>query len=114
MRDVANRHKRAGRYDELRDADGAVRPAWKPLSDSLAAMGAEEFARRDIAAQAMLRDNGVTYNVYDEAGGQDRRWQLDIMPFIVSKRIGRVSKPASSSVPSWPTPFSTTSTVPKS
>jgi uncharacterized circularly permuted ATP-grasp superfamily protein/uncharacterized alpha-E superfamily protein len=75
-------HRQRQRYDELRD-DGAVRTAWRPLADSLTAMGAEEFARRDAAAQAMLRDNGVTYNVYDEAGGQARRWQLDIVPFVV-------------------------------
>ncbi len=83
MSDVLDRARRVARYDELRDAAGAVRPAWKPLADTLGAMGPEEFARRDAAAQAMLRDNGVTYNVYDDADGQTRLWQLDIMPFIV-------------------------------
>jgi len=32
----------------------------------------------------MVRDNGVTYNVYDETAGQTRPWQLDIVPFILS------------------------------
>ena len=32
----------------------------------------------------MVRENGVTYNVYDEASGIGRQWQLDIAPFVVS------------------------------
>ena len=44
----------------------------------------EEFARRRASAGAMVRDNGVTYNVYDETAGQTRPWQLDIVPFILS------------------------------
>lgn len=71
------------RYDELRGTDGAIRPAWKPLADAVTAMPAEEYVRRGAAAQAMLRDNGVTYNVYDDADGQSRLWQLDILPFVI-------------------------------
>ncbi|MEI9989105.1 MAG: circularly permuted type 2 ATP-grasp protein [Rhizomicrobium sp.] len=71
------------RYDELRDAAGTVRPAWKPLADALTAMPPEDYARRGAAAQAMIRDNGVTYNVYDDADGQARLWQLDIVPFVI-------------------------------
>jgi uncharacterized circularly permuted ATP-grasp superfamily protein/uncharacterized alpha-E superfamily protein len=79
------RFRRTGgsRYDELRDADGAVRPAWTALADALSAMAPEEYARRAAAAQAMVRENGVTYNVYDEADSQDRLWQLDILPFVI-------------------------------
>ena len=31
-----------------------------------------------------VQDNGVTYNVYDDRGGQARAWQLDIVPLILS------------------------------
>lgn len=85
MSEVANRPRRTPRFDELRDATGTVRPDWKPLADTLVNMGAQEFARRGAAAQAMLRDNGVTYNVYDDADGQARLWQLDIVPFIIGQ-----------------------------
>ncbi len=83
MSTVVNRHRRAGRYDELRDGDGTVRADWRPLTKALAGMGVEEFVRREEAAQAILRDNGVTYNVYDDGVGQARRWQLDIVPFVI-------------------------------
>ncbi|HZQ40749.1 MAG TPA: circularly permuted type 2 ATP-grasp protein, partial [Rhizomicrobium sp.] len=36
------------------------------------------------AARASVQDNGVTYNVYDDRGGQARAWQLDIVPLILS------------------------------
>lgn len=70
------------RYDELRDASGHVRPAWKPVMQALAGMPPGEYRRRHDAAQAMLRDNGVTYNVYDEQ--EPRRWCLDILPFVIA------------------------------
>lgn len=70
-------------YEELHDECGEVRAHWKILYDALERMPAEEFAQRRAGAQALIRDNGVTYNVYDESGGQARPWQLDILPFVV-------------------------------
>ncbi len=31
-----------------------------------------------------MRENGVTYNVYDDAAGLARLWKLDIAPFVIS------------------------------
>jgi uncharacterized circularly permuted ATP-grasp superfamily protein/uncharacterized alpha-E superfamily protein len=72
------------RYDELRDEAGLIRPHWKPFAKMLAGLSPEEYARRRASADAMVRDNGVTYNVYDESAGQQRPWQLDMVPFIIS------------------------------
>jgi uncharacterized circularly permuted ATP-grasp superfamily protein/uncharacterized alpha-E superfamily protein len=72
------------RFDELRDAGGELRPHWRAFARSLAALSPEEFERRQQAARATVQDNGVTYNVYDDRGGQARPWQLDIVPFILS------------------------------
>ena len=72
------------RYDELRDEAGAIRPHWRGFAKMLAGLSPEEYARRRSSADAMVRDNGVTYNVYDESAGQQRPWQLDIVPFIIS------------------------------
>ncbi len=76
--------EKARRYDELRDAAGQVRAVWKPLAEAVAKMSPAEYARRHDAAQGMLSDNGVTYNVYDEKEGQARRWRLDILPFVIA------------------------------
>ena len=72
------------RFDELRDATGALRPHWRAFARTLSALSPEEFERRQASARATVQDNGVTYNVYDDRGGQARPWQLDIVPFILS------------------------------
>ena len=71
------------RYDEMADAGGAVRPHWQSVAQALSHMGGAEYARRVASARAVIRDNGVTYNVYDEAGGHARPWQLDIVPLVI-------------------------------
>jgi uncharacterized circularly permuted ATP-grasp superfamily protein/uncharacterized alpha-E superfamily protein len=73
-----------GRYDELREPSGTVRPHWEQLAASFAAMAPDEYERRNDSALRMVRENGVTYNVYDEAPGLGRLWQLDIAPFIIN------------------------------
>jgi uncharacterized circularly permuted ATP-grasp superfamily protein/uncharacterized alpha-E superfamily protein len=73
-----------GRYDEMFDRTGDVRPHWKALVGSFASMAPREYNRRLDSAMRMVRENGVTYNVYDEASGLERPWQLDIAPFVVS------------------------------
>jgi uncharacterized circularly permuted ATP-grasp superfamily protein/uncharacterized alpha-E superfamily protein len=73
-----------GRYDEMLDRSGAVRPHWQQVAAALLAMSPEEYRRRLDSAMRMVRENGVTYNVYDEAAGLGREWQLDIAPFVVS------------------------------
>jgi len=76
--------KPVARFDELRDGAGTIRPHWRSFADMLTGLPAEEFTRRRASAGTMVRDNGVTYNIYDESAGQSRPWQLDIVPFIVS------------------------------
>jgi uncharacterized circularly permuted ATP-grasp superfamily protein/uncharacterized alpha-E superfamily protein len=74
----------AARFDELHDASGEIRPHWRAFAHALTSLAPEEFARRQNAARATVQDNGVTYNVYDDRGGQARPWQLDIVPLILS------------------------------
>ena len=74
----------AVRFDELRDAAGVFRPHWRAFAKMLTGLTPQDYVRRRASAGATVRDNGVTYNVYDESAGQSRPWQLDIVPFIVS------------------------------
>jgi uncharacterized circularly permuted ATP-grasp superfamily protein len=71
------------RYDEMLDRAGGLRPQWQALARAFKQMTPEEYASRLASTRNMMRDNGVTYNVYDEAGGQARPWQLDIVPFVI-------------------------------
>jgi uncharacterized circularly permuted ATP-grasp superfamily protein/uncharacterized alpha-E superfamily protein len=72
-----------GSYDELRDGHG-VRPAWKILQSALQRMSAQQFTQRSEQARHLIRENGVTYNVYGQEHGMDRPWQLDLLPLMIS------------------------------
>ncbi len=41
------------------------------------------MTRRWTQARQLIRENGVTYNVYGDPQGLDRTWQLDPIPFIL-------------------------------
>ena len=71
------------RYDEMKDRDGRLRPQWQAVERTFGQMTPEDYAGRVASMRSMVRDNGVTYNVYDEAGGHARPWQLDIVPFVI-------------------------------
>ncbi|MBI3444527.1 MAG: circularly permuted type 2 ATP-grasp protein [Magnetospirillum sp.] len=44
----------------------------------------EEMRRRWDLGQRLLRDNGVTYNVYGDPAGLDRPWRLDPLPLVLA------------------------------
>ncbi|WP_124950181.1 circularly permuted type 2 ATP-grasp protein [Sulfuriferula thiophila] len=73
-----------GTYDEMLDGNGQVRPHWEYLIRALDTLGTTEFERRGTEAAKLLRENGVTYNVYGDPAGQSRPWQLDPVPMLVS------------------------------
>lgn len=74
---------RANTYDELVDAKGGLRPHWSRFAQLLGGLGPEELTRRWDSVQRQLRENGVTYNVYDDSRGMHRPWQLDPVPLLV-------------------------------
>lgn len=82
---VESAGKASARFDELRDEEGLIRPHWRPFARTLDQLSPTEYERRQAAARATVRDNGVTYNVYDDSAGMARPWQLDIVPFILSQ-----------------------------
>lgn len=73
-----------GVHDEFRAADGSTRPAWAGLMPRLEAMGSAELGHRRDAAHRLLREHGVTYNVYGSDDGPGRGWVLDLVPFCMT------------------------------
>jgi uncharacterized circularly permuted ATP-grasp superfamily protein/uncharacterized alpha-E superfamily protein len=90
-----------GHYDELRGgvsnpasgeaaAQGTVvgphalptRP-WARFFENLGREGFADLNRRTTDLQRQVRDNGITYNVYADAGGPPRPWSLDLFPLII-------------------------------
>ena len=71
-------------YDEMCLPDGTLRPHWQVFGQAMSAMGGSDMEARRDTVQRLLRDHGVTYNVYGDATGFSRPWSLDLLPLIIS------------------------------
>jgi uncharacterized circularly permuted ATP-grasp superfamily protein/uncharacterized alpha-E superfamily protein len=63
--------------------DGTIRPYWQPMLQQLENYGTQDIDARWLRAQRMIRENGVTYNVYDDAEGGSHPWMLDPVPLVI-------------------------------
>lgn len=73
-----------GSYDKMYATETKVLPHWERFTAALEAMGSEKLSLRRREAQRLLRENGVTYNVYGDAKNLSRPWQLDPIPLLIS------------------------------
>ncbi len=66
-------------------ADGATpRAHWARLMESLQGIGPDELERRWGRAERRIRENGITYNIYNDPLGAQRPWKIDVLPFLIS------------------------------
>jgi len=70
--------------DEMLDASGNIRPHWAYFLGALQNLGQNEISLRQNEILKLLRENGVTYNVYGDPDGSSRPWQLDPVPLLIS------------------------------
>jgi uncharacterized circularly permuted ATP-grasp superfamily protein/uncharacterized alpha-E superfamily protein len=70
-------------YDEVLDQNGQVKPYWQGLFDTLESIGIAELELRNQEIVKKLKENGVTYNVYDSNKESNRAWKLDPIPFLI-------------------------------
>jgi uncharacterized circularly permuted ATP-grasp superfamily protein/uncharacterized alpha-E superfamily protein len=82
FRDYFNFHHS---YGELIGEDGNIRPDWETFFQSYAQLGDEEMSNRNNDTLRLLKENGVTYNIYGDPNGMNRPWKLDNIPFLISK-----------------------------
>jgi uncharacterized circularly permuted ATP-grasp superfamily protein/uncharacterized alpha-E superfamily protein len=64
-------------------APRTLRPRWKTFASAVEGMGLEEWRRIQDQARRLIRENGVTYNVYGDPEGLDRPWELDPLPLVI-------------------------------
>nr|WP_242478171.1 circularly permuted type 2 ATP-grasp protein [Rubrivivax gelatinosus] len=76
-----------GVWDELRDSDGGVRPAWRRFADWMPEPAGGELAadldRRILQIAQQIRLDGVTHNVFDDQGAPMRPWSLELLPLLI-------------------------------
>ena len=74
-----------GHFDELRGgAVSGMAPHWAEFFAHHGASDPAELNQRSASLERQVRDNGVTYNVYADAGGPQRPWSLDLFPLIIT------------------------------
>lgn len=75
----------AGVPDELMDADGAIRPAWRPFIDQFRRLTPAETRRAFARADQYLDDAGVFFRQYGDGDSRERAWPLSHVPVIVDE-----------------------------
>ncbi|MBX3441467.1 MAG: circularly permuted type 2 ATP-grasp protein [Planctomyces sp.] len=64
--------------------DGLPRPGVDSVARRMHSMSGDDLARRQAAAEAMLRTLGITFAVYGHSDGHEKVWPFDIVPRIIS------------------------------
>lgn len=78
--------------DECFNFDGEVKQHWKRLVGNIERFGIDELSNRQQELLKLLKENGVTYNVYGDTDGMNRPWQLDSMPLLISPLEWRITE----------------------
>lgn len=71
------------RPDEMIAPGGGIKPHWKNFAGMLDELDASELRRRWDQARRLIRENGVTHNIYGDPNGLDRPWNLDLLPLLI-------------------------------
>lgn len=72
-----------GAYDESYAVEGQLLPHWDRLMQDLEQTGADNLEEYRQEAQRLFRENGVTYNVYEDPRGPARPWAIDPIPLLI-------------------------------
>ena len=75
-----------GFYDEMFDAASMPRPEAQLLLDTIRALGDGQLERCQQAAERILVQLGITFNVYGDSAGTERPFPFDLVPRIVTAK----------------------------
>lgn len=71
-------------FDEMRTANGEVRPQYRALAETLMRLPAEELQRRKQSADLAFLTQGITFTVYGRDEGTERIFPYDLLPRLVT------------------------------
>ena len=72
-----------GFYDEMFESDGQPRPHARLLLETVESLSDGQLLRYKRAAERMLLQMGITFNVYGDTAGAERIFPFDLIPRIV-------------------------------
>jgi uncharacterized circularly permuted ATP-grasp superfamily protein/uncharacterized alpha-E superfamily protein len=73
-----------GVFDEMKTANGQVRPHWQKLVDALKALSPAEMDARWKRVERILYENGLTHDIFADGDATERPWRLDALPLLIS------------------------------
>ena len=77
-------HPPSATYDEMLDADGAVRSAYTGFRAWYDEQDRDWLRRQDAEAEGFFRRTGITFNVYGDDAGEERLIPFDMIPRIIT------------------------------
>lgn len=80
---AASADRPADSYDELLEADGAIRPAWADLARIYQLRGPDRLRESAARLAAAVSDDGVVYNEFDGQHTVTRDWDVDAVPLVI-------------------------------
>lgn len=85
---------RPGSYNEYQDGEGKVRPAWERFAKRLNHAGPDGLNQAWSRGEDLLRENGISYNLFSDLSDSQRPWNLDPLPAMISESEWRPLKAA--------------------
>src|SRR6201991_3745615 len=76
-------YETANFYDEMFLADGTPRSGASLLQERIASLPDGELLARQAAAERLLLQNGITFNVYGDSAATEKIFPFDVIPRIV-------------------------------
>ena len=73
-----------GFYDEMFEGQGLARSHYDRLFGRLSKMSAADLARRQEAAEASFRSQGITFTVYGQSEGTEKIFPYDPLPRVIA------------------------------
>lgn len=70
-------------FDEMITPKGEIKTHWRALSDNLQTLQIKGLAQTQEEIDWQLKENGVSYNIYDDNAHAKREWHLDPIPFML-------------------------------
>jgi uncharacterized circularly permuted ATP-grasp superfamily protein/uncharacterized alpha-E superfamily protein len=83
-------------FDEAFSDASQLRPHYARFFNALEQLDPEELKHRWESSRRLLREQGATYNAYDESGSyaREKPWQLDPIPLVIAPQEWRVLETA--------------------
>ena len=81
--DLFEGYDHGGFFDEVFTEDGEVRPHYRALVDRLRSLDADGLRHRNQLRDAIFREQGITFTVYDDDEALERTFPMDLIPRII-------------------------------